>query len=85
MGSNPTPATNFMETCKFCGDRDLSEVPYGICFECGNHGPKYVETMWKPDYITEEEHKAGIERFRRNFCQRFRERGSKKCNCPDMK
>ena len=30
--------------CKWCnGKTDWIDAPYGICFECGNHGPKALE------------------------------------------
>lgn len=81
-----------MEICKFCGDRDLSKIPYGICFECGNHGPKFVETMYlgylcsHPSASYQEaedstEVKEAIERFHRDICQWHREHGTNKCHC----
>lgn len=68
------------EVCRFCGDRDLSNIPYGICFECGNHGPEYVESM-RSQHVDTKENEEAIERFRKNFCQWFGERGILKCNC----
>lgn len=31
------------EKCRFCGDKDLTDTPYGVCYECGNIGPKFLE------------------------------------------
>jgi len=69
-----------MDICRFCNDSDLSQIPYGICFECGNHGPKYVESMWTP-YLSDVEIEESKERFRKEFCVSFNQRGIKKCNC----
>lgn len=70
-------------TCSCCGDKDLSDVPFGICYECLNHGPRYKETFdirypgCPPDFDPTEA-KA---RFKRDFCDSFKSRGIPKCHC----
>lgn len=42
-----TKMTNNIEyyKCPFCKNVDQTNIPYGVCYECSNVGPKFVETL----------------------------------------
>jgi hypothetical protein len=33
--------------CHWCKDCDKMNIPYAICYECGDRGPKFDESMKK--------------------------------------
>ena len=34
--------------CPFCHNIDKTDIPHGVCYECTNVGPRFVETLKEP-------------------------------------